>query len=95
VSGINDPPERSERAVWVDGEPFEPGPARFEDLASIGFEDGSKLDFSPECERRRQENRLIVRYTYRQPFGSFSGTLPRGLELESGLGVMEHHDAHW
>ena len=26
VSGINDPPQRSERAIWVDGEPFEPGP---------------------------------------------------------------------
>ena len=41
------------------------------------------------------ENFLVVRYTYRQPFGSFSGTLPGGLELERGLGVMEHHDAHW
>ena len=26
VEGVNDPPERSERAIWVDGEPFEPGP---------------------------------------------------------------------
>ena len=25
VEGVNDPPERSERAIWVDGEPFEPG----------------------------------------------------------------------
>ncbi len=28
VSGINDPPQRSERAIWVDGEPFEPGPVQ-------------------------------------------------------------------
>lgn len=95
VSGINDPPERSERAVWVDGEAFEPGPATFEDLDAIAFDDGSRLEFRAECERRREENRLIVRYTYRQPFGSFSGTLPGGLELERGLGVMEHHDAVW
>jgi hypothetical protein len=95
VSGINDPPERSERAIWVDGEPFEPGPVSFEALESIAFDDGSQLAFSPECERRREENRLIVRYTYRQPFGSFSGTLPGALELESGLGVMEFHDARW
>ena len=95
VSGINDPPERSERAIWVDGEPFEPGPVRFDGLEAIAFDDDSRLRFSGECERRRQENRLIVRYIYRQPFGSFSGTLPGGLELEHGLGVMEHHDAHW
>src|SRR3954471_12581243 len=95
VSGINDPPERSERAIWVDGEPFEPGPVRFEDLEAIAFDDDSRLRFSGECERRRQENRLLVRYTYRQPFGSFSGTLHGGLEIARGVGVMEHHDAHW
>jgi hypothetical protein len=95
VSGINDPPERSERAVWVDGEPFEPGPVSFEGLGAIAFDDGSRLEFAGECERRRQESRLIVRYTYRQPFGSFTGTLPGGLELDRAFGVMEHHDAYW
>jgi hypothetical protein len=95
VSGINDPPQRSERAIWVDGEPFEPGPSRFEDLEAISFDDGSRLDFGAECERRKDENRLLVRYSYRQPFGTFAGTLPNGIELESGLGVMEHHDARW
>src|SRR3954447_23077264 len=95
VSGINDPPERSERAIWVDDEPFEPGPVSFEGLDAIAFDDNSRLEFKGECERRRQENRLAVRYTYRQPFGSFSGTLPGRLELEHGLGVMEHHDAYW
>lgn len=95
VSGINDPPERSERAIWVDGEPFEPGPVSFEGLDAIAFDDGSRLEFEPECERRKEENRLLVRYSYRQPFGSFSGTLPGGVRLEHALGVMEHHDAHW
>jgi hypothetical protein len=95
VSGINDPPGRSERAIWVDGKPSEPGPVTFEDLDAIAFADGSRLGFSAECERRKEENRLLVRYSYRQPFGTFSGTLPGGLELERGLGVMEHHDAHW
>lgn len=95
VSGINDPPERSERAVWVDGEPFEPGPVSFEGLDALAFDDGSRLEFSGECERRRQESRLIVRYTYRQPFGSFTGSLPGGLELDRALGVMEYHDAYW
>jgi hypothetical protein len=95
VSGINDPPERSERAIWIDGEPTEPGPVEFDGLEGIAFGDGSRLEFAGECERRREESRPFVRYTYRQPLGAFSGSLPGGLELARGLGVMEHHDAHW
>jgi hypothetical protein len=95
VSGINDPPERSERAIWIDGDPVEPGPVSFAGLDSIGFDDGARLRFEPECERRKEERNPFVRYSYRQPFGSFTGTLAGGLELEHGLGVMEHHDAHW
>jgi hypothetical protein len=95
VSGINDPAERSERAIWVDGQPSEPGPVSFDGLGAIDFEDGARLEFAEECERRREESRLLVRYFYQQPFGSFSGSLAGGVELERGLGVMEHHDAHW
>ena len=95
VSGINDPPERSERAIWIDGEPTEPGPVEFDELEAIRFDDGARLGFEAEAERRRDENKLLVRYAYRQPLGAFSGTLPGGLRLERGLGVMEHHDAHW
>ena len=95
VEGINDPPERSERAIWLDGEPSEPGPVTFDGLEAIGFDDGSRLAFHGECERSKDESKVFVRYTYRQPFGTFSGTLPGGVELESGLGVMEHHDATW
>jgi hypothetical protein len=95
VSGINDPPERSERAIWLDGRPSEPGPVTFDRLGAIEFDDGSRIEFAAECERRMAENRLLVRYSYRQPFGTFTGTLPGGLELERGLGVMEHHDARW
>jgi hypothetical protein len=95
VSGINDPAERSERAIWVDGSPREPGPCEFRRLEEISFADGSRLAFTAECERRRSENLLVLRYSYRQPFGTFSGTLPGGLELERGVGVMEHHDATW
>ena len=95
VSGINDAPERSERAIWVDGQPSEPGPVSFAGLDAIDFDDGSRLAFEAECERRKEERRFFVRYSYVQPFGSFSGTLPGGLQLERGLGVMEHHDAWW
>jgi Domain of unknown function (DUF2804), C-terminal len=94
VTGINDPPQRSERAVWVAGEPSEPGPVEFEGLEAVTHESG-RLEFTAECERRKDEKRMLVQYSYRQPFGSFTGTLPGGVELASGLGVMEHHDAHW
>jgi Protein of unknown function (DUF2804) len=95
VSGINDPPRSSERAIWVDGVPSEPGAVEFQELDAILFEDGARLDFRAETERARAENKLLVRYTYRQPFGEFTGSFPGGLRLASGLGVMEHHDAHW
>jgi hypothetical protein len=94
VSGINDSPERSERAVWVDGDVSEPGPARFEGLDAIDC-DGGRLAFSAICERAKTEKRPFVEYSYRQPFGTFTGTLPGGLALERGVGVMEHHDARW
>jgi hypothetical protein len=57
--------------------------------------DGAQLSFAPEAERSRRENLIIVRSDYRAPFGTFSGTLPGGRELASGLGVVEHHRARW
>jgi hypothetical protein len=95
VSGVNDPPQGSERAIWLHGEPTEPAPVEFEGLDAIRFDDGARLEFASECERSRDERRLFVRYSYRQPLGTFSGTLPGGLRLAEGVGVMEHHDAHW
>ena len=95
VAGVNDPPAGSERAIWVDGEPAEPAPVAFEGLEAIAFADGSRLGFTAEAERRRSENLLLLRYSYRQPFGTFEGRLPGGIDLAHGLGVMEHHDALW
>jgi hypothetical protein len=96
VSGVNDPPRGSERAVWVAGAPHECTPVAFgEDLREIRAEDGSVLRFSPEAERARRENLLVVCSDYRAPFGSFSGSLPGGIALADGLGVVEHHRARW
>ena len=96
VSGINDPPSGSERAVWRDGVPAEVGPVDFaEDLSWIAAADGSRLEFHAEAERSRSDNLLILRSDYRAPFGTFSGSLPGGLELTGGRGVMEHHRARW
>lgn len=102
VAGVNDPPTGSERAVWVDGEPFEPAPVRFaDDLSQIAGAGGELLRFEPEAERARRDNLLVVSSSYRAPFGTFAGTLPGGasapapLELARGSGVMEHHRARW
>ncbi|MFI5004575.1 MAG: DUF2804 domain-containing protein [Solirubrobacterales bacterium] len=103
VEGVNDPPSGSERAVWVAGEPHEVAPVHFApDLSSItsadgGIDpaDGSRLRFTAEAQRSRRENLLLVRSEYRAPFGTFAGTLPGGIELAHGLGVVEHHRARW
>jgi hypothetical protein len=96
VEGVNDPPTGSERAVWVAGEPHEVNAVHFAaDLSRIESADGSQLRFSAEAQRSRRENLLLVRSDYRAPFGTFAGTLPGGVELAHGMGVVEHHRARW
>lgn len=96
VSGVNDPPSGSERAVWIDGQPHEVAPVSFSaDLRRVTGEDGSKLRFHAEAERARKENLLVFKSDYRAPFGAFSGSLPGGVALAHGLGVVEHHRALW
>jgi hypothetical protein len=95
VSGINDPPQSSERAIWVDGEPVEPGPVQFQALDTIHFEDESRLDFTAETQRKDHQGiPLLVSSDYEARFGPFKGRVS-GLQLETGLGVMEAHDAVW
>jgi hypothetical protein len=96
VSGVNDPPTGSERAVWVAGVPRECDAVAFsQDLTEVRATDGSVLRFNAEAERARRENFLIVSSDYRAPFGAFSGALPGGIALAHGLGVVEHHRARW
>lgn len=96
VSGVNDPPAGSERAVWVAGEPREVPEVSFsEDLSRIACADGSELRFRRESERSRRDNLLLFSSDYSAPFGSFSGTLPGGIALARGQGVVEHHRARW
>jgi Protein of unknown function (DUF2804) len=94
VEGINDPPQSSERAIWIDGVPREPAPVAFEGLEGVAFADRSRLDFTGGAERSRDDNFVLVRSTYRHRFGTFAGALD-GTELATGFGVMESHDALW
>lgn len=91
VQGVNDPRRDSERTIWIDGDPVEAAPAVFAgDLRRVGG-----LRFAAEATREHSQNRLLLRSSYRQPFGTFSGELGEGVELAAGYGVMEAHDVWW
>jgi hypothetical protein len=94
VEGINDPPQGSERGIWVEGAPSEPAPVSFRGMEAVEFAGGERLEFAEECERARNENFLLVKSRYRHRFGSFTGSLG-DIPLAEGLGVMEEHDALW
>jgi hypothetical protein len=96
VAGVHDSPENSERTVWVEREPAEVGPVAFApDLSSVTFAEGGSLQFTEWAAREEDMNLLLMRSRYRQPFGTFAGTLPGGIELAQGYGVMEEHDVRW
>ena len=96
VAGVNDGPLASERSVWVAGGSHEVGPVRFApDLSAVDFAEGERLAFAGEVVRERHDHLVVVRSDYRQPFGTFAGSLPGAGELSGGLGVMEHHVARW
>jgi hypothetical protein len=96
VAGVHDSPTASERTVWSRGTAREVGPVAFaDDLGAVGFAEGGGLEFSAAAVRARHDNLLIFRSDYEQPFGTFRGTLPGGVELAEGYGVMERHVAVW
>ncbi|MGH2840124.1 MAG: DUF2804 domain-containing protein [Solirubrobacteraceae bacterium] len=97
VTGVNDGPEASERSVWSAAGAREVGPVRFAaDLGAVAFAEGDELQFSEEAVRERRDGLLlVVRSDYRQPFGTYKGSLPGVGRVSGGLGVMEHHIAHW
>ena len=95
VSGINDPPERSERAIWVDGRASEPGPV---DLRGPRGDRPRRRAArvlgrvrAPEAGEARLRRVLLppaVRHLQRHP-------ARRASSSSAAFGVMEHHDAHW
>jgi hypothetical protein len=96
VTGVHDATQHSERTVWIDGRACEVPPARFAaDLSWVECGSGARLEFSEWGARTDDTNLLLFRSRYRQPFGTFAGTLPGGVELAHGYGVMEDHDVLW
>ena len=91
VVGVHDAPSSSERTLWLDGKPSELPPLEFAaDLSRVG-----DLFFTPWAAREDHSRKLFFRSDYLQPFGAFSGSLPGGVQLEAGYGVMEWHDVRW
>jgi Protein of unknown function (DUF2804) len=95
VTGLHDTAGASERTVWVSDEAHEVAPVAFEDDLSGIHGDGLELRFTEWCAREDDTNALLLKSKYRQPFGTFAGTLGSGLELARGYGVMESNDVRW
>jgi hypothetical protein len=96
ATGIHDGAMGSERRVWVEGVAHEVGPVTFSAaLDAVRFAEGGALHFAARAERARRDELLLFASDYRQPFGTVTGTLPGGIELASGAGVMERHRARW
>lgn len=96
VTGVHDAATGSERTLWVDGAPRELPPATFaDDLSEVSFGDGGTLAFAEEARRARADDFKLFASDYVQPFGTFSGTLPGGVAVARGWGVMERHAVRW
>lgn len=98
VEGINDSETNSERAIWVDGVPREPGPVRFKGLRAVRFdgedeEPGLRFEFGG-AERSRHDRLGLIRSEYVHRFGTFTGSLD-GIGIASATGVMEEHEVVW
>jgi hypothetical protein len=97
VTGVHDAPTGSERTVWVGGAARELPPATFaDDLSAVSFaQDHAVLVFAEEARRARSDDFKIMASNYVQPFGTFTGTLPGGVAVARGWGVMERHSVRW
>lgn len=96
ITGLFDTPTQSERTVWVEDDAQEVGPNSFaDDLSTVSFAEGGTLRFQPEALIEHHDNLLLVRSDYFHWFGTYTGTLPGGIELREAYGVRERHDALW
>jgi hypothetical protein len=95
VTGVHDAATNSERTLWLDGVSTQLPPVTFDrDLAWIRGQD-LDLGFTAWSERTDDTNAILLKSSYRQPFGTFNGKLTADVELAAGYGVMESHDVKW
>ena len=96
ITGLFDTPTNSERTIWIENVAREVGPNTFaDDLSTVSFAEGGKLTFHPEQLIEAHDNYLVIRSDYFHWFGTYSGTLPNGIELREAYGVRERHNAVW
>lgn len=96
INGLFDTHTNSERTIWIDGEAREIGPVSFaDDLSIVSFAEGGSLSFQPAALIEHHENFLLIRSDYLHWFGTYTGTLPGGIELREAHGVRERQDALW
>ncbi|MCW3004435.1 MAG: hypothetical protein JWQ20_3733 [Conexibacter sp.] len=97
VAGVHDALHDSERTAWVDGAARELPPGAFaHDLSAVAWrQDGAELRFAEEARRARADHFRLLASEYVQPFGTFAGTLPGGIDVARGWGVMERHAVRW
>lgn len=96
VAGVHDGATASERTLWLDGVARElPAGDLAADLGGVTWPDGAALAFAEQARRARRDDLGVLASDYVQPFGTFSGTFPGGVEVTRGWGVMERHAARW
>ncbi|MCM3870322.1 MAG: DUF2804 domain-containing protein [Pyrinomonadaceae bacterium] len=96
ITGLFDTPDQSERTIWIEDDAKEVGPNSFaEDLSTVSFAEGGTLRFQPEALIEHHDNFLLIRSDYFHWFGTYTGTLPGGIELREAYGVRERHNALW
>ena len=61
----------------------------------MAFTDGGDLRFEVEANLRKRVGLFLIKSKYDHAFGSYSGSLPGGLELREAFGVRERQDAVW
>ena len=96
ITGLFDTPTQSERTIWIENDAQEVGPNSFaDDLSTVSFAEGGTLRFQPEALIEHHDNLLLIRSDYFHWFGTYTGTLPGGIELREAYGVRERHNALW
>jgi len=95
IVGLFDTLKDSERTVWVEGKGTEIDPVCFSHLDVITFHDGSRLTFTQEQDLRKRVGIFVLKSNYDHAFGTYSGTLPGGIEVKDAVGVRERQDALW